>query len=195
MALAHQEWVGNNGDGGGDGKEPMRDLPDGGKVVGNQLPVFNPTTDQRDEGSRDAHIQKDHERSLDGKNHDKLRVLSDRKQADAKQTIEKIARNRDSLGCQEFRDAMQFGKKKCLCRLYVTCEPNDSSSLTGAGHFERFLSRLILCFTRPNWRSISRSPDACHNSARNNLRLRSFTGKLVKSNSPIGSVPVAIPPE
>ena len=61
MAVADQERIGNDGDGSSDGKEPMRNLPYGGKVVGNQLPVFNPLTDQRNEGSRDAHVQKDHE--------------------------------------------------------------------------------------------------------------------------------------
>jgi len=69
-------------------------------------------------------------------NYDKLGVLSDRKQPDAKQTIEQIARNRDSLGKQEFRHTMQFRKKKHFCGLYVTCEPNGPSSLTAAGHFE-----------------------------------------------------------
>ena len=132
---------------------------------------------------------------MDGKNYDKFCILSDGKQSDAKQTVEKIARNRNSLGNQEFRDAMQFGKKERFSGLYVTCEPNSFSPLTGAGHFEPSLSRLILCFTRRIWRSIARSPDACHNSAHNNLRLRSFTGKLVKSSSSIGSVLVAIPPE
>ena len=169
MAVADQERVGNHDDGNRDGKEPMRNLPYGGKVVGNQLPVFNPLADQRDESSRDAHIQKDHERSLDGKNYDKLRVLSDREQSDAKQSKEKIARNRDSLGCQEFRDAMQFGKKKYFCGLYVICKANNFPSSTRARYFEPFLSRLILCFTRLYCRSIARSPDACHNSARNNL--------------------------
>ena len=34
--------------------------------------------------------------------------------------------HRDSLGNQEFRNAMQFRQEKCFCGLYVACGANRS---------------------------------------------------------------------
>lgn len=129
MTVANKEWICDDRDRDRDSKKPVRDLSQRREVIGNQLAIVDAISHKWDKRPGNPNVEEDHQRCLDGKDHDEFRILSHRKEPYAKKAIEHIAEGDDSLRHQKFRDTAQLGCEERLSGAYVVPGVNRSFSL------------------------------------------------------------------